>query len=213
MKSCGIRLRAISYEMLKIPTLDMSLKIINLWLHPVLPGTIELKVNLETKTIFHGHHINESEKVYWVWRYGLGCFNPLIWIKGNQISIANVMVVIFVVGIPCLYVPSNLSYKTHLRRQQNCWSLRCSWSIACRRCSTYILILDLIPGFNGLGKDNCKTIRVSFKLWNLVHLILEVLWYIPDGWHFSRQEFYERNIGILMQISIKLVHIYGSTWL
>ena len=35
-------------------------------------------------------------------------FNPLIRIKGNQISIANVMVVIFVVGIPCLYVPSNL---------------------------------------------------------------------------------------------------------
>ena len=36
------------------------------------------------------------------------CFNPLIRIKGNQISIAYVMVVIFVVGIPCLYVPSNL---------------------------------------------------------------------------------------------------------
>ena len=41
--------------------------------------------------------------------------------------------------------------------QLNCWSLRCSWSIACRRCSNYIFILDLTPGFNGLGKGNCKT--------------------------------------------------------
>ena len=31
---------------------------------------------------------------------------------------------------------------------------RCSWSIACRRCSNYIFILNLTPGFNGLGKDN-----------------------------------------------------------
>ena len=28
-------------------------------------------------------------------------------------------------------------------RQSNCWSLRCSWSIACRRCSNYIFLLDL----------------------------------------------------------------------
>ena len=32
----------------------------------------------------------------------------------------------------------------------------CSWSIAC---SNYIFILDLTPGFNGLGKDNCETGR------------------------------------------------------
>ena len=31
--------------------------------------------------------------------------------------------------------------------------VRCSWSIACRRCSNYIFIVDLTPGFNGLGKD------------------------------------------------------------
>ena len=28
-------------------------------------------------------------------------------------------------------------------KQFNCWSLRCSWSIAWRRCSNYIFILDL----------------------------------------------------------------------
>ena len=28
--------------------------------------------------------------------------------------------------------------------------------IACRRWSNYIFILDLTPGFRGLGKDNCK---------------------------------------------------------
>ena len=31
-------------------------------------------------------------------------------------------------------------------------SLRCSWSIVCRRCFNYIFIPDLTPGFNGLGR-------------------------------------------------------------
>ena len=61
--------------------------------------------------------------------------------------------------------------------QLNCWSLRCSWSITCRRCSNHIFILDLTPGFNGLGKDICKTRRESFKFWDLVCLILEILRY------------------------------------
>ena len=30
---------------------------------------------------------------------------------------------------------------------------------AYRRCSNYIFIIDLTPGFNGLGKDDCKTRR------------------------------------------------------
>ena len=62
--------------------------------------------------------------------------------------------------------------------QSNCWSLRCSWSIACRRCSNNIFILNLTPGFNGLGKDNYKMRREAFKFWDLVCLILETLRYI-----------------------------------
>ena len=50
-----------------------------------------------------------------------------------------------------------------------------SWSIACRRCSNYIFILNLTPGFNGLSEDNCKRIQETFKFWDLVWLILEVL--------------------------------------
>ena len=74
-------------------------------------------------------------------------------------------------------VPSSLWYKTHFSRQLNCWSLRCSWSIACRRCSNYIFILNLTPGFNGLSKDNYKMRREAFKFWDLVRLILETLRY------------------------------------
>ena len=55
-----------------------------------------------------------------------------------------------------IYILSNLWYRAHLSRQLTCWSLRCSWSIACRRCSNYIFILDLTPGFNGCGEDRCK---------------------------------------------------------
>ena len=69
-------------------------------------------------------------------------------------------------------LPSNLSNKTHLSMQLNCWSLRCSWSIACRRCSKYIFILNTC--FNGLGRDNCNTRRESFKVWDLVRLILDI---------------------------------------
>ena len=54
-------------------------------------------------------------------------------------------------------------YKTPVNRQPNCWSLRSSWSIAYRRCSNYIFILDITPGFNGLGKDNHKTRRETSK--------------------------------------------------
>ena len=62
----------------------------------------------------------------------------------------------------------------HLRRQQNCWSLRCSWSIDCRRCSNYISILNLTPGFNELGKDNCKTRWETFESWDLVSYIRDL---------------------------------------
>ena len=47
----------------------------------------------------------------------------------------------------------------------NCWSLRCSWSIACRRCFNYIFILHLTRGFNILCKDNCKPRQESFEIW------------------------------------------------
>ena len=46
---------------------------------------------------------------------------------------------------------------------------------ACRRCSNYIFILDLTPGFDGLGKGNCMMRRESFKFWFWVRLKLEIL--------------------------------------
>ena len=42
----------------------------------------------------------------------------------------------------------------------------------------YIFILDLTPGFIGLGKDNCKTRRETIKFGYLVCLILEILQYL-----------------------------------
>ena len=66
----------------------------------------------------------------------------------------------------------------HFIRQLNCWSLRCSWSIACRHCSNYIFIPNLTPGFNGLGKENYNMRREAFKFWDLVCLILETLRYM-----------------------------------
>ena len=75
-------------------------------------------------------------------------------------------------------VLSNFQAKTHLSRQENCWSLRCSWSIVCQRCCSYISMLNLIPDFNILHKDNCKTRRETFQFWDLVHFISEIWQYL-----------------------------------
>ena len=72
---------------------------------------------------------------------------------------------------------SSLCYKAHFSRQLNCGSLRCSWSIACRHCSNYIFFLQLTLGLNILRKGNCKPKRETFKFWDLVRLILEILQY------------------------------------
>ena len=76
--------------------------------------------------------------------------------------------------IVCHDTPSNLYYKTKLNRQLNCRSLRCSWSIACRRCSNYIFILDLTSGF----KVFSKTVWEYFKCRDWVCLILETWQYL-----------------------------------
>ena len=41
--------------------------------------------------------------------------------------------------------------------------------------AVYIFILDLTPGFIGLGKDNCTTRRETFKFGDLMRLILQIL--------------------------------------
>ena len=82
-------------------------------------------------------------------------------------------------GKPCEHWNNFTTYRqvSNIRRTFEGWSLRCNWSIAYRRCSNYIFILDLTPGFNIWREDNCKPRRVAFNFWDLVSLILEILWY------------------------------------
>ena len=56
----------------------------------------------------------------------------------------------------------------------------CPPNMACRCCSNYIFILNLIRGFNRLGRDNCKTRRETFEFWDLVRLILEIWGYMRN---------------------------------
>ena len=95
--------------------------------------------------------------------------------------------------------------------------MTCRWSIACRHCSNYIPILDLTPGFNGLGKDNCNTRWELFKFWDLVCLILEILRYLFQHmeawtkwlplwtWHFNWKISLNENVYILIRFLIKFV--------
>ena len=109
----------------------------------------------------------------------------------NYISMENTtehsMYLITICSLIDLEIISHLSCETHtvkslitahLSRQSNCWSLRCSWSIACRRCSNYIFILNLAPGCNGLGKDNCKTRRETMMFGDRLRLMLEIWRYV-----------------------------------
>ena len=50
------------------------------------------------------------------------------------------------------------------------------WDIS-RRCSNYIFILHFTLDFNILYKDNRKPRRETFKFYDLVRLILEILRY------------------------------------
>ena len=88
--------------------------------------------------------------------------------KGGK-SLAMELQITFITSVKWIYIEKD---------QLNCWPLRCSrsQSIACRRCSKYIFILDLTPGSNELGKGKCKTRRGWFKFWDLVHLILVICW-------------------------------------
>ena len=65
--------------------------------------------------------------------------------------------------------------------QCNCCLLRCSRSIACRRCSSYIFILDLTPGCNGLAKTTVRLEGKPFKFWDVLRFILEAWRYTE--WH------------------------------
>ena len=61
----------------------------------------------------------------------------------------------------------------------------------CRYCSNYIFILNLTPGFNGLGKDDCKTRgeTLSFWTWCILH------------WRFD---------GTYMYFCLLMRNLYGS---
>ena len=49
------------------------------------------------------------------------------------------------------------------------------YGMYCRCCSNYIFFLDLTHDFNGFDKDNCTTRRETFRLWDLVPLLLRDL--------------------------------------
>ena len=50
-----------------------------------------------------------------------------------------------------------------------------SCCLVCNKIVDHSDVVDLIPGFNGLGKGNCKTRRETFMFCDLVRLIQEVL--------------------------------------
>ena len=104
-------------------------------------------------------------------------------------------------------IPWNLWYKGSLVGfkclQGSSW---CSWSIAYQHCSNYIFILDLTPRINGLGEDNCKARRETFKFWDLRFGVpyirdLTSLFYIAAG-SGSREASPGHNTSATMSSSV-----------
>ena len=57
-------------------------------------------------------------------------------------------------------LPSRLQYKTHYIRQFNCWSFRCSWSIACRR-YIYIYTGEMTLYWNGAKYTTGRPVKIE----------------------------------------------------
>ena len=89
-----------------------------------------------------------------------------------------------------------LTVKPLIILRLDCWSIRCSWSIACRRCSNYIFILDLTPGSTKLCKYYCNTRRETFKFWDLMRLILEIWRYPELGYALKSLTINSRRISV-----------------
>ena len=134
-----------------------------------------------------------------------GCTGPAIW--WGQCF--------YVISSVTIRLPSNLWYKTCLNWQWNCWSLRCSWSIACRRCSNYTFILNLTHGFNIMNKGNCNTRRHAFKFWDLMRRILEIWRYVlcpPPKW-ITVSFTYQSNTVPLYSGFIYITILYGISFM
>ena len=73
--------------------------------------------------------------------------------------------------------------------------------IACRRCSSYIFILDLTTGFSGLGKDNCKTMKnIKVLLFGATYIRDLTVTFInqcyASWWHATVLTFLVYNISV-----------------
>ena len=84
-----------------------------------------------------------------------------------------IYMIIYVYNLHLNHIDGRINYD--YRQVSNIKSTLVGNKIVDRRCSNYIFILHLTPGFIGLGKDNCKTRRETFKFWDLVRVILKSL--------------------------------------
>ena len=85
---------------------------------------------------------------------------------------------------------------------------------ACRSCSSYIFNLDLTPGFDGLGTDNCKTILETLKVLGIGRLILEVWRYCEatdTAWHISTWQQESLGFVINKRTCILSYHVYSRS--
>ena len=78
-----------------------------------------------------------------------------------------------------------------------------SKSVARRRCSKYIFILDLTPGFNKLGKDNCKTRHIY--IFGFGALILEVWRYVYIYIYIHAIESFIRSFYIIFWSELNIL--------
>ena len=68
----------------------------------------------------------------------------------------------------------------------------------------YIFILDLTSHFNGLGKDNCRTIWVTFKFWDLVCLYSGLGW-VLNIWVWVLENQYSTSTPVQC---FQYIHVY-----
>ena len=93
-------------------------------------------------------------------------------------------------------------HKSHLSKQYTCWSLRCSWSIDCRRCSNYIFIPTQHLASNDWAKTTVKRDEkhLSFEIRCAIYKRFDGKWrfsIIPSHCH---QRFSPKSSGFLIAL-------------
>ena len=100
-----------------------------------------------------------NESIVWV-IMGLEGGGGVFWEYRHSSCSSCILIFLYVTDKNLVWVPQVL-----VANQIYCKTSNISCTLLCNKIVDYSDVVDLTPGFNGFGKDNCKKRRESFDIW------------------------------------------------